>query len=165
MDRAKQWGPSPVKFVEMTEDSSLSGGISRDELRALGADTISDALGLEVLEVEHGRVVGRLPVDARTHQPYGLLHGGASVVLAETLGSVGSHFIAAPKGKGAVGIEVTANHLRGVRSGWVTGTARLHHEGGRLHVWHIDIEDDQGRSICTSRLTVMLVPQPEKPAS
>ena len=86
MDRAKQWGPSPVKFVEMTEDSSLSGGISRDELRALGADTISDALGLEVLEVEHGRVVGRLPVDARTHQPYGLLHGGASVVLAETLG-------------------------------------------------------------------------------
>ena len=125
MDRAKQWGPSPVKFVEMTEDSSLSGGISRDELRALGADTISDALGLEVLEVEHGRVVGRLPVDARTHQPYGLLHGGASVVLAETLGSVGSHFIAAPKGKGAVGIEVNANRLASTtkEGGCMSGTS------------------------------------------
>ena len=111
--------------------------------------------------MEHGTVVGKMPVDARTHQPYGLLHGGASVVLAETLGSVGSHFIAAPKGKAAVGIEVNANHLRGVKSGWVTGTARLHHEGGKLHVWHIEIEDEEGRAICTSRLTVMLIPDPK----
>ena len=73
---------------------------------------------MELISVEHGSVVGKMPVDARTHQPYGLLHGGASVVLAETLGSVGSHFIAAPKGKAAVGIEVNANHLRGVKSGW-----------------------------------------------
>ena len=165
MDRAKQPVSPAVKFVVMIEDSSLSKGISQDELRALGAGTISDALGLEILEATHGHVVGRMPVDARTHQPYGLLHGGASVVLAETLGSVGSHFIAAPRGKGAVGIEVNANHLRGVQSGWVTGTARLHHEGGRLHVWHIDIEDDEGRAVCTSRLTVMLVPQPDKPRS
>ena len=112
-----------------------------------------------------GVVRGKLPVDHRTHQPYGLLHGGASVVLAETLGSVGSHMLVSEQGKGAVGIEVNANHLRSVRSGWVTGTARLHHEGGRLHVWHIDIEDKEGRSVCTSRLTVMLVPQPEKAAS
>lgn len=165
VDRAKQTGFPAVKFVVMNEDSPLSKGISQEELRALGAGTISDALGLEILEVTHGHVVGRLPVDARTHQPYGLLHGGASVVLAETLGSVGSHFIAAPRGKGAVGIEVNANHLRGVQSGWVTGTARLHHEGGRIHVWHIDIEDEEGRAVCTSRLTVMLVPQPDKPRS
>ena len=162
MDRAKQTGFPAVKFVKMSKDSSLFKGISQEELRALGAGTISDALGLEILEVTHGHVVGRMPVDARTHQPYGLLHGGASVVLAETLGSVGSHFIAAPRGKGAVGIEVNANHLRGVQSGWVTGTARLHHEGGRIHVWHIDIENEEGQAVCTSRLTVMLVPQPTK---
>jgi 1,4-dihydroxy-2-naphthoyl-CoA hydrolase len=131
-----------------------------EQLKALGRNTISASLGLELISVEHGTVVGKMPVDARTHQPFGLLHGGASVVLAETLGSVGSHFIAAPKGKAAVGIEVNANHLRGVKSGWVTGTARLHHEGGKLHVWHIEIEDEQGRAICTSRLTVMLIPNP-----
>ena len=96
MDRAKQWGPSPVKFVEMTEDSSLSGGISRDELRALGADTISDALGLEVLEVKHGRVVGRLPVDARTHHLRPSPRR-SQCVLAETLGSVGSHHCGAER--------------------------------------------------------------------
>ncbi len=143
----------------MSEGTPTPKGIDPKELEALGKNTISEALGLEILEVQHGRVVGKLPVDARTHQPYGLLHGGASVVLAETLGSVGSHFIAAPKGKGAVGIEVNANHLRGVKEGWVHGTATLHHEGGRLHVWHIDITDDQGRAVCTSRLTVMLVSQ------
>lgn len=122
------------------------------------APNIGEVLGIEVQEVSEGRVTGRMPVDSRTHQPYGLLHGGASVVLAETLGSVGSHFIAAQQGKHAVGIEVNANHLRGVRSGHVHGTAELKHRGGRLHVWHIEIVDDEGRLVCTSRLTTMLVP-------
>ena len=119
---------------------------------------IGDVLGIEVLEVSGDRVTGRMPVDGRTHQPYGLLHGGASVVLAETLGSVGSHFIAAERGMHAVGIEVNANHVRGVRSGYVHGTAELKHRGGRLHVWHIELADDAGKLVCTSRLTVMLVP-------
>ena len=134
-----------------------------DALDRIGRNTIAEAIGLELLEVQHGRVVGRIPVDARTHQPYGQLHGGASVVLAETLGSVGSHFIASAQGKAAVGIEVNANHLRSVRSGWVTGTATLQHEGGRLHVWTIDLRDEADRAICTSRLTVMLVPHPGGP--
>ena len=146
-----------------SEDSPASVRPSAEQLKALGRNTISAALGLELISVEHGTVVGKMPVDPRTHQPYGLLHGGASVVLAETLGSVGSHFIAEPKGKAAVGIEVNANHLRGVKSGWVTGTARLHHEGGKLHVWHIEIVDEAGRAVCTSRLTVMLIPA-SKPA-
>jgi 1,4-dihydroxy-2-naphthoyl-CoA hydrolase len=146
----------------MSENQPSSARPDEEQLKALGKNTISDALGIELLQVDHGTVVGRMPVDHRTHQPYGLLHGGASVVLAETLGSVGSHFIAAPKGKAAVGIEVNANHLRGVKSGWVTGKARLHHEGGKLHVWHIDIEDEQGKSVCTSRLTVMLIPNPDR---
>ena len=143
----------------MSKVSKASNRMPAEELQALGRNTIGEALGMEILEVTHGQVTGRMPVDARTHQPYGLLHGGASVVLAETLGSIGSHFIASPMGKAAVGIEVNANHLRGVRNGWVHGHAKLHHEGGKLHVWHIDITDDKGRAICTSRLTVMLVPQ------
>ena len=130
-----------------------------NRLRGIGKNTIAEALGLEITEVGEGVVQDKLPVDSRTHQPYGLWHGGASVVLAETLGSVGSHFLVEGQGKGAVGIEVNANHLKGVRSGWVHGEATLTHRGGKLHVWNIDIRDDAGELICTSRLTVMIVPR------
>ena len=116
---------------------------------------------MEITEVGDGVVRGKMPVDSRTHQPYGLLHGGASVVLAESLGSVGSHVLVEAQGKGAVGVEVNANHIKGVRSGWVHGTATLRHRGGRLHVWNIDICDDEGELVCTSRLTVMIVPRRE----
>jgi 1,4-dihydroxy-2-naphthoyl-CoA hydrolase len=128
-------------------------------LREIGNNTIAAALGMEITEVGEGVVRGKLPVDARTHQPYGLLHGGASVVLAETLGSIGSHALVEASGKGAVGIEVNANHVKGVRSGWVHGVATLVHRGGRLHVWNIEIQDDEGDLVCTSRLTVMIVPR------
>jgi 1,4-dihydroxy-2-naphthoyl-CoA hydrolase len=122
--------------------------------------TIADAIGLEVLTVEAERVTGKMPVDSRTHQPLGLLHGGASVVLAETLGSVGSHFLVSDQGKVAVGVEVNANHIRGVRSGWVFGEAKLIHRGGKMHVWNIEIKDEKERLVCTSRLTVMIIPNP-----
>ena len=122
--------------------------------------TIADAIGLEVLTVEAEHVTGRMPVDSRTHQPFGLLHGGASVVLAETLGSVGSHFLVSDQGKVAVGVEVNANHIRGVRSGWVFGEAKLIHRGGKMHVWNIEIKDEKERLVCTSRLTVMIIPNP-----
>jgi len=125
-----------------------------------GMPTIADAIGLEVLSVEPDCVTGRLPVDHRTHQPYGLLHGGASVVLAETLGSVGSHFIVKDQGKAAVGVEVNANHVRSVRSGWVYGQANLVHKGGKMHVWSIEIKDEEDRLVCTSRLTVMIISKP-----
>jgi len=132
--------------------------MSEESIKIGQRSTIADALGIEVLEIHADRVTGRMPVDARTHQPYGLLHGGASVVLAETLGSVGSHMLVAEQGKGAVGIEVNANHLRGVSSGHVHGEAKLIHKGGRLHVWGIELRDDAGKLVCTSRLTVMIVP-------
>jgi 1,4-dihydroxy-2-naphthoyl-CoA hydrolase len=103
-----------------------------ESMRQMSANTIAAQLGLEVTRLEPGYVEGTLPVDHRTHQPYGLLHGGASVVLAETLGSVGSHFLVADEGKLAVGVEVNCNHLRGVRSGTVTGKATLEHRGGRI---------------------------------
>ena len=96
------------------------------DLNYMGQNTIAEAIGLELISIEEGEVKGKLPVDSRTHQPYGLLHGGASVVLAETLGSVGSHFLVASEGKGAVGIEINANHLRSVKSGWVYGLSLIH---------------------------------------
>lgn len=129
------------------------------QLGEIGKNTIADSLGMEITEIGEGVVHGKLPVDSRTHQPYGLLHGGASVVLAETLGSVGSHFLVEGSGKGAVGIEVNANHVKGVRTGWVHGVATLVHRGGKLHVWSIEIRDDEGELVCTSRLTVMIVPR------
>lgn len=129
------------------------------QLGEIGKNTIADSLGMEITEIGEGVVHGKLPVDSRTHQPYGLLHGGASVVLAETLGSVGSYFLVEGSGKGAVGIEVNANHVKGVRTGWVHGVATLVHRGGKLHVWSIEIRDDEGELVCTSRLTVMIVPR------
>ena len=131
------------------------------DLNYMGQNTIAEAIGLELISIEEGEVKGKLPVDSRTHQPYGLLHGGASVVLAETLGSVGSHFLVASEGKGAVGIEINANHLRSVKSGWVYGTAKIVHRGGKLHVWSIDIKDERDRLVCTSRLTIMIIPRDE----
>jgi 1,4-dihydroxy-2-naphthoyl-CoA hydrolase len=86
-----------------------------------------------------------------------MLHGGASVVLAETLGSVGSHFLVKDDGKAAVGIEVNANHLKSIRNGWVYGEAKIVHRGGKLHVWSIEIKNETGELICTSRLTVMII--------
>jgi len=130
-------------------------------LNKLGQNTIAEAIGLEIISVEEGLVKGKLPVDSRTHQPYGLLHGGASVVLAETLGSIGSHFLVEKEGKGAVGIEINANHVRSVKSGWVYGTATIKHRGGKLHVWSIDIVDESDKLVCTSRLTVMIIPRNE----
>ena len=132
--------------------------MNREMLDKMGQNTLGESLGIDIQKVEDGYVEGTMPVDHRTHQPYGLLHGGASVALAETLGSVGSHFLVADQGKGAVGIEINANHVKGKRDGVVTGKAKIVHRGGKLHIWSIDIVDEQDKLICTSRLTVMIVP-------
>ena len=125
--------------------------------KEFGKGTISQVLGIEILEINDDNVRGKMPVDSRTHQPYGMLHGGASVVLAETLGSIGSHFLVKDDGKAAVGIEVNANHVKSIREGWVYGEAKLVHRGGKLHVWSIEIKNEEGVLICTSRLTVMII--------
>ena len=132
--------------------------MNREMLDKMGQNTLGESLGIDIQKVEDGYVEGTMPVDHRTHHPYGLLHGGASVALAETLGSVGSHFLVADQGKGAVGIEINANHVKGKRDGVVTGKAKIVHRGGKLHIWSIDIVDEQDKLICTSRLTVMIVP-------
>ena len=125
-------------------------------------DTMIATLGMQVTEIGDDFVRGTMPVDARTRQPYGLLHGGASVALAETLGSLGSMMCADPAKELAVGLDINANHVRGVSDGTVTGTARPIHIGRTTQVWEIRIEDERARLVCISRLTVAIVPRPAK---
>lgn len=120
------------------------------------ADTAIAHLGIEFLEVGDDFVRARVPVDHRTRQPYGLLHGGVSVVLAETLGSTGATY-AAPEGHLAVGLDINANHLRSATSGWVTGTARPVHIGRTTQVWAIELVDDAGHLTCVSRITMAIL--------
>jgi 1,4-dihydroxy-2-naphthoyl-CoA hydrolase len=133
---------------------------SAERLNASAAGTLAESLGIEILEVGEGMVRGRMPVDGRTRQPFGLLHGGASVALAETLGSIGANLCVAPGAGVAVGQEINANHLRAVTQGWVEGVARPLHLGRTSHVWEIRIEDQPGRLSCISRLTIAVVPAP-----
>jgi uncharacterized protein (TIGR00369 family) len=119
------------------------------------AGTLVERLGIELTEVSATRAVGTMPVEGNT-QPYGLLHGGASVALAETLGSYAAHTHAGP-GRAAVGIEISATHHRSARSGIVTGTATAIHLGGRLATYQVLVEDDGGRLLCTARLTCMVI--------
>ncbi|MEV5555995.1 hotdog fold thioesterase [Nonomuraea wenchangensis] len=116
--------------------------------------TLASRMGIEFLEAGPDRVVGRMPVEGNT-QPYGLLHGGASVVLAETLGSVAAAIHAGPE-RIAVGVEINATHHRSARSGHVTGVATRLHAGRTLATYDIEITDEEGRRVCTSRLTCML---------
>ena len=130
--------------------------ISVELLTAGTRKTADEHLGIEFVEVGDDYIVGRVPVDERTRQPYGLLHGGVSVVLAETLGSCGAAF-SCPPGYRAVGLDINANHLRGVTSGWVTGTARAVHRGRTTHVWQIELRDEAGNMTCISRITMAIL--------
>ncbi len=130
--------------------------VTTQTLADIHKDTAVERLGIEFLEVGDDFIRARVPVDARTRQPYGILHGGVSVVLAETLGSCGAAF-AAPLGHRAVGLDINANHLRATTSGWVTGTARPVHVGRTTQVWQIDLQDEQGRLTCVSRITMAVL--------
>ena len=116
-----------------------------------------DHLGIRFTEVGEDFVRATMPVDERTVQPYGLLHGGASVALAETLGSMGAGMCVDPADYQVVGQEINANHVRSARSGLVTGTARPIHIGGRTQVWGIDIVNDDNKLVCVSRITIAVI--------
>ncbi len=116
-----------------------------------------DNLGIRFTEIGDDFVRGTMPVDARTVQPYGLLHGGASVALAETLGSMGAAMCVDSADYQCVGQEINANHVRAARSGLVTGTARPIHIGGRTHVWGIDIVNEADKLVCISRITMAVI--------
>lgn len=122
----------------------------------LNKNTLGETLGIEITEVGENYVEGKMPVDHRTQQPFGLLHGGASVALAETLASVAG-FLSLSEGKNLVGVEINANHLRAVRSGFVTGRATPMRLGRSLQIWEIKIVDDKGRLVCVSRMTGAVV--------
>ena len=126
------------------------------DLNAMSEGTAMRPLGIEFTEIGPDYLRATMPVDERTRQPYGLLHGGASVLLAETLGSTAGG-MCVDDGEGVVGIEINANHLRGVREGEVTGTARPLHLGRSTQVWEIRIEDPRGRLACISRLTLAVI--------
>lgn len=142
---------------------ALHRPITLEALNATSRGTAMEPLGIVFTERGPDFLRATMPVDARTHQPYGLLHGGASALLAETLGSTAG-MLSVPDGKGVVGIEINANHLRGVRSGQVTGTVRPVHVGRSTQVWDIRIEDDAGRLVCVSRLTVAVIDLPDAAA-
>ena len=130
---------------------------SVQELNSGRVGTLLEHLGIEFTEIGDDFICGTMPVDGRTRQPYGLLHGGASVALAETLGSMGAAMCVDAAEYQCVGQEINANHLRAARSGLVTGTARPVHVGGRSQVWTIDITNDAGKLVCTSRLTIAII--------
>ncbi|MFD2936608.1 hotdog fold thioesterase [Spirosoma flavum] len=136
----------------------MKAGFDLTTLDFLNTDSIGTLLGIEFVEAGDGYLIARMPVDKRTHQPFGILHGGASVVLAETLGSVASWMLLEdPAKQRAVGLEINANHIRSVREGWVYGRCTPIHTGRTTHVWDIRITDEQGKLVCVSRLTIAII--------
>ena len=126
-------------------------------VNAHAADTLVSHLGIVITEAGDDWLRGTMPVDARTRQPYGILHGGASVALAETLGSVAGNLCVDTSKEMVVGLEINANHVRSAREGLVRGVCRALHTGSRHQVWQIEIFDEQGRLCCTSRLTTAIL--------
>ncbi|MDC3263995.1 hotdog fold thioesterase [Porticoccaceae bacterium] len=124
----------------------------------MNSGTIVEHLGIKITEVGDDFLRGTMPADARTFQPYGVVHGGANVVLAETLGSIAGAHVIDFKTTKCLGQEVSASHLRPVSSGLVTGTARPIHLGRRSHIWEIRLEDDRGKLTCLSKLTLAILP-------
>ena len=131
--------------------------VSVEDLKPLGKETMTEYLGIEWVEVGKNFLKAKMPVDHRTIQPYGLLHGGASCVLAETIGSVASHLVIDPIQFYCVGIEINANHIRSAKEGFVYGTCSPLHIGSSTHVWDIRITNEEEKLICISRLTVAIM--------
>lgn len=128
-----------------------------EQLKERSKDTLMEHLGIEYLEIGDDYLKARMPVDARTKQPAGLLHGGASVSLAETLGSIAATLCLDSEKKEVVGLEINANHIRSVREGWVTGVTKPIHVGGTTQIWETRIYNEQDKLVCISRLTVAII--------
>lgn len=132
------------------------------ELNARGGGTLNEALGIEVLAVTETSLKGRMPVDQRTQQPAGVLHGGASVAFAETLASWAGHLVVDPGKFHAVGLDINANHVRPVGSGWVYGEATAASLGRTVQVWEVRITNEEGKLVCISRCTMAVLPKPSE---
>ncbi len=132
-------------------------GFTIEELQHMGKNNLIEHLGIQITQIGDDFITATMPVDQRTHQPMGLLHGGASCVLAETIGSLASYMVIDPALYKSVGLEINANHVRGIQSGWVIGTTSPVHLGKTTHIWDIRIRDEKGSLICISRLTVAVI--------
>lgn len=132
-----------------------------EDLKARHADTAEGHMGIEFTAIGDDWLAARMPVDARTVQPFRILHGGASVLLAESVGSCAANLCVDQQRFYCVGLDINANHVRGVASGWVTATARPLHIGRSTHVWHIDIKTEAGALVCVSRLTMSVLRRPD----
>ena len=128
-----------------------------DRIHSRSTSTMVENLGIEIIDDGQNFISGKMPVDERTKQPFGLLHGGASVALAETLGSIGAGMQIDHSSQSVVGIEINANHLKSVKSGWVFGTATAVRIGRKIQVWEIDIKDKNDNYVCKSRLTLAVI--------
>lgn len=131
--------------------------MTKDELNKLCNHTLVSHLGIQFTEVDKGKIVAIMPVDNKTVQPQGILHGGASMALAETVGSAGSILLVDPKKYFVVGLEIKGNHLSGVSAGFVKATATIIHKGKKTHVWDIKITDDNNQLVNVSRITNLIV--------
>lgn len=140
--------------------ATLGDALDLETMNAFNKGTLAEKMGIEIIEAVPGKVVARMPVEGNT-QPYGLLHGGAHVVLAETVGSIAAA-IAAGEGRAAMGLDINSTHHRGVRSGYVTATATALSEGRSVAAYEIAIVDDEGRRVNTSRLTCILRDAPTR---
>lgn len=130
-----------------------------EELNAINKDALMEQLGIEYTELKEGYVRGKMPVDSRTKQPMGILHGGASLAFAETLASLGSLALVDPVKFEIRGASLTANHVGAATKGWVIGEATLIHKGKMTHVWDIVIKDESEVKISVARMTVMIIPK------
>ncbi|MGC6432868.1 MAG: hotdog fold thioesterase [Crocinitomicaceae bacterium] len=129
-----------------------------DEINKFNKNTLMEVLGIECVELGDDYIVSRMPVDNRTHQPMGLLHGGASAALIESIGSMGSTLLIDLSKEVPVGLEVNANHVSGIKSGFVKAIGKIIHAGKRTHLWQVDIYDEAtDKLVCTGRLTVMII--------
>jgi 1,4-dihydroxy-2-naphthoyl-CoA hydrolase len=132
-------------------------GNSLEAIRLRGKNTMVEYLGIDVTELGEDFLTGTMPVDHRTVQPMGILHGGASVALAETLGSLAANLVVDPEKHYCVGLDINANHIRSAKGGFVTGTARPIHLGGSTQVWSIEIKDEKNKLVCISRITMAVL--------
>lgn len=144
----------------MSAKSIWHGAVALSDLTDMSRGCLIETLGIEITAIMPDGLYGRMPVDARTTQPAGVLHGGASVAFAETLTSFAGFLAVDRERFHVVGMEINANHLRPVAGGWVTGIARPIHLGGRVHVWEVRIVDDQERIVCISRCTLAVIEKP-----
>jgi 1,4-dihydroxy-2-naphthoyl-CoA hydrolase len=133
------------------------------EINRMNKGTMMEWMGIEYLEASAGYIKAKMPVDKRNMQPFGLLHGGATIALAETLGSFGSALLVDTDKYDVVGQHMSANHLRSAQNGFVFGEARIIHQGKQTHVWNIDIKDEKNRLISVCRFTVMVLKRKQKP--